>query len=581
MHALLAAFARLNPHARFIQIGGNADPQRNPLRDIVFGSQWRGVIVEPIPPKAEELERTYAPLARVAVEQAAIASADGDERFYYDPLSRATDEDVAGGLRMTGALRREVLYFPTNYRADLDDCVVEMVTPTLTFESLCRRHGIEAVDILRIDAAGDEADILAQVDLDHFRPTVITYDHSLLGPGVRRAGIQRLRALGYEALEDAEDTWCLSTRGLPARQTVVLRSVWRWTRLSGTGLGHRTVRRVLAGAHANGSESTVAFPVTEEEQRYLTNHYDDRTPLPSGAAAYLSGDNPRLRELRHRYAGLDLPVVRHHLWSAGRVAHSVDLRYFRGDNLYVWHRPEHPRAMALKLALYMRYLQDRGGGELFEKLTEDGAFGCWTTDVTGYGKISRDLLDSVNEILFLDRQLGIASKEPRVLDIGAGYGRLAYRTAAAVPGLVDYCCVDAVPESTFLADYYLSYRGCSPPARVIALPEVPELEPGTFDLAVNVHSFSECTLDAIRWWVEQLQRLHVPYLFVVPNEADGILSREPDGSYHSALPVLETAGYAPVAKERAISDRATRDALMLNDNFYLFALRDEPADSKR
>src|SRR4051812_47825338 len=154
--------------------------------------------------------------------------------FLLRPAVRGTDEDVAGGLRMTGALRREVLYFPTNYRADLDDCVVEMVTPTLTFESLCRRHGIEAVDILRIDAAGDEADILAQVDLDHFRPTVITYDHSLLGPGVRRAGIQRLRALGYEALEDAEDTWCLSTRGLPARQTVVLRSVWRWTRLSGT-----------------------------------------------------------------------------------------------------------------------------------------------------------------------------------------------------------------------------------------------------------------------------------------------------------------------------------------------------------
>src|SRR4051812_27012354 len=89
MHALLAAFARLTPPARFIQIGGNADPQRNPLRDIVFGSQWRGVIVEPIPPKAEELERTYAPLARVAVEQAAIASADGDERFYYDPLCGA------------------------------------------------------------------------------------------------------------------------------------------------------------------------------------------------------------------------------------------------------------------------------------------------------------------------------------------------------------------------------------------------------------------------------------------------------------------------------------------------------------
>jgi hypothetical protein len=91
---------------------------------------------------------------------------------------------------------------------------------------------------------------------------------------------------------------------------------------------------------------------------------------------------------------------------------------------------------------------------------------------------------------------------------------------------------------------------------------------------VNVHSFSECTIEAIRWWVDDLRRLQVPLLFVVPNEADGILSREPDGSYHSVLPVLEAAGYVPIAKERAIRDRPMRDALELNENFYLFELRD-------
>jgi hypothetical protein len=141
---------------------------------------------------------------------------------------------------------------------------------------------------------------------------------------------------------------------------------------------------------------------------------------------------------------------------------------------------------------------------------------------------------------------------------------------AAAPGLTDYCCVDAIAESTFLADYYLSFRGCSPPARVVPLPEVEELEPGTFDLAVNVHSFSECTLEAVRWWVGQLERLRVPSVFVVPNEADGILSKEPDGSFHSLLPVFEAAGYVPIVKERAISDRATRELSLLNDNFYLF-----------
>jgi FkbM family methyltransferase len=583
VNALLATFARLNPQACFIQVGGAADPQRDPLQEIVLRSQWHGVVVEPIPRFADQLKSIYAPTSRVSVEQAAIASADGEQPFYYDSLSLpGPGTPMGGGSRAAGALCREILYFPGTYHADLDESVVEVVTPTLTFQSLCDRHGIERVDVLRIDTAGDEAEILAQVDLGRFRPKVIAYDHSLLGLGVRHAAIQRLAARRYEVHEFAGNTWFLCTHGLPARQTLVLRAMWRRIGMSSgsngglAGLPRRAVRRVHRGLWTNGSDAAADFPLTEDERRYLTNHYDHRTPLPPQAATDLANDNPQLLELRRRYASLDLPALRHHYWSAGRVADSVNLKYFRGDNLYVWHYPEHPRAMALRLVLYLRYLEGRDGRELLEMLSEDGAFGCWTTDVAGYGKISRDLLDSVNELLFLDRYLDVLTKDMRVLDIGAGYGRLAHRMAVAAPDLADYCCVDAVAESTFLAEYYLDFRGCSPPARALPLPEVPELKAGSFDLAVNVHSFSECTIEATRWWVDLLKRLQVPYLFVVPNEAEGILSREPDGSFQPVLPVLEAAGYVPFAKERAIGDRVLRDALELNENFYLFSLDGGP-----
>ena len=59
--------------------------------------------------------------------------------------------------------------------------------------------------------------------------------------------------------------------------------------------------------------------------------------------------------------------------------------------------------MALKLVLYMRYLQDRGGEDLLRVLTEDGAFGCWTADVPGYGKVYpchiRSLVDGRSLVL--------------------------------------------------------------------------------------------------------------------------------------------------------------------------------------
>ena len=83
-----------------------------------------------------------------------------------------------------------------------------------------------------------------------------------------------------------------------------------------------------------------------------------------------------------------------------------------------------------------------------DRLTEDGAFGCWTFQYPGHPRYSRDLLESVNEIVFLDRTLALSERDRfSVLDIGAGYGRLSHRMSAAYSNLDDYCCVDAIPES--------------------------------------------------------------------------------------------------------------------------------------
>lgn len=471
-----------------------------------------------------------------------------------------------------------MLYFAPNYVPDLDERVAELSVRCLTLASLCDECGLASADVVAIATEGDEAEILDQVDLSQLQPTIVVYNQHLLGTGIRRRWIERLAALGYELFEhEREEVWAFRPGNLQPADRRTLSAVWGWVRdrdperpLAVT----RIVRAIVHRATRNGDpQAPIAFPLTDSEQQYLASGYDARTPVPPDAAAYLSGQNPRLLELRRAYADLDVAALRHHYWNPDAVASQVDLRYFRGDNLYLWHYPEHPRAMALKLFVYLKYLEDRGGEELLKRLIEDGAFGCWTTEVNGYDKVSRDLLDSVNEILFLDRQLGVLSTPGlRVLDIGAGYGRLGHRLAAAAPGLADYCCVDAIPESTFLSEFYLGYRGCFPPARVVQLDHVAGLQAGAFDLAVNIHSFSECTIDAIGWWVDQLRRLRVPRLFIVPNEADGLLSREPDGGYRSALPVLAAAGYRPVAKERAISDRAVRDLVMIVDNFYLFSL---------
>ena len=307
--------------------------------------------------------------------------------------------------------------------------------------------------------------------------------------------------------------------------------------------------------------------ITDDEKRQMASFHDDSVPLPPEAAE-LGPDHPRLAELRARYAALDLPVLEASRWNEAAVDGFLDHRYFRGDTLITWHYRELPRISRLKYFVWLEAVAARDPDGYLDRLGEDGLFGCWTYAYPGRPTVSRDLLESVGELAFLDRAL--EQPPARVLDIGAGYGRLAYRMTTAHREITDYCCVDAIADSTFLSEFYLRFRGCDR-ARVVALDEVGEqLEGARFDLAVNIHSFSECTHAAISWWVDLLTRLEVPRLLIVPNEATELLSLEADGSRRDFAPLLERAGYRLERREPVIADPAARELLALDDHFHLF-----------
>jgi len=585
MMPLLDTLAELRPDAFFVQIGSHDGQQQDPLRDLVLRGGWSGIMVEPVPYVFERLRRNYGHLPGLALENVAVGSEDGEVPFYH-----LADTEGAGreGLPIwfdaLGSLRKEVVLAHERFIPDIERRLVETRVPCVTFDSLCRRHAVDEIDLLHTDTEGYDYEILRTVDFDRYRPKLIIYESVHQDAAEKAACEDHLRSAGYDTTRYGLDTWAINPEALSRREYSVLLPVWRWILdaesrrgpLAMTRAMRAAARRIRPRSPAMLEELTPLFALTEHQRRYFANGYDDRVPLPRDAQEYLVSDNPRLLELRAQYEALDVAAVDHHWWSQERVDDQVQLQYFRGDNLYQWHYPEHPRAMALTLFVYMRYLETRGARPLLDRCSEDGLFGCWTTEVAGYGKVSRDLLDSVSEILFLERQLGLLGrKQARILDIGAGYGRLGYRIATVHESLSDYCCVDAVPQSTFLSEYYLGFREVSPPCRVVPLDRVErDLHPGAFDLAVNVHSFSECTLAAIDWWAQQLARLEVPHLFVVPNEAEGLISREPNGGWHDALPTLAAAGYEPVFHEPVIADPAVRELVRIYDNFYLFARND-------
>lgn len=264
--------------------------------------------------------------------------------------------------------------------------------------------------------------------------------------------------------------------------------------------------------------------------------------LPPGAAEYLSATNARLPALQRRYAAFDTRVTEPLVWTDYKLR-PEDIPWFRGDNAYVWQlRGRNMNEMGYALATYFLLSEDTTG--LFGRLQEDGLFGNFTFEIAGQ-TVSRDLLDSIAEIWFLDRHLGLSTRQDfSVLDIGAGYGRLAHRMTAALPNLLHYYCADAIAVSSFICDYYLGFRGIRERASSVPLDEIEQtLASRRIDLAVNIHSFSECTERAIRWWLDRLAHYRVPYLMVVPNHFDRATGRllTNDGGDMNAL-ILD-AGY--------------------------------------
>ena len=246
--------------------------------------------------------------------------------------------------------------------------------------------------------------------------------------------------------------------------------------------------------------------------------FNDQTDLPDDAIVHLRPDHPALRRLAERYAAFEPAVTDPLLWTEGHLREE-DILYFRGCNAFVWQlRGTNVSVESYALTAYYVEMIDRLG--LLDRLDEDRSFGNFTF-VVGGRTVSRDLLDSIIEIDFLDRHLNIAdgSTVRTILDIGAGYGRLAHRVLTAFDHIRQYYCVDAVAASTFVCDYYIRHRGLTERAKVVPLDEIDRCLQcaGKIDVAVNVHGFSECRIEAVDWWLSLLEKHEVEYLMVVPN----------------------------------------------------------------
>lgn len=302
-------------------------------------------------------------------------------------------------------------------------------------------------------------------------------------------------------------------------------------------------------------------------------NYNESSRLPENAAEYLRIDNTRLLELEQRYADFDEKVTTPLIWKDEHLR-SEDILYFRGDNAYVW-QLKGLNMNILTYALTTFYVKSIDKLDLLEKLKEDNYFGNYTFDIDGK-TISRDLLDSIIEIYFLDKHLDISTPEKsfNILDIGAGYGRLANRVLNALPNVKNYFCTDGVAASTFISEYYLKFRGLEDRAKVIALDNIEEtLKDQEIDIAINVHSFSECQISAIDWWISLLAKNKIKHLMIAPNDSGESGKTLMTNDRKDFKPIVEKYGYKLIANEPKFRDAVVQKYGLNPTHHFLFELQ--------
>ncbi len=426
---VLDALGGARPAVFFIQIGSNDGDQQDPLRErdqdpglVRCDGRTRAVRLRALAPK---LCRRARHRAR---ENVAVAASDGEALLHH--LREANDDERARLPRWydaLGSFDRDVVLSHRAFIPDIDERIVSTTVPTVTFATLCGRHCVEAFDVLHIDTEGADAEILALVDLHRFEPLLVIYEHAHLSDSTGAGLATAWRTTGTTALNTASIPGRFVGRRCDQEKMASLRSGLL------AGGGHRpTWIAALANRPPVSPGSRRSRTKTAGASSRPPTRAGPRLPTPPSGCAQTTHASLTFGPATRPCGCPSSPThngERPTSSSSSTSAGSVGTRCSSGTT-----ESCHERRSSSS-SFYLEYVASRDHAGVLGRLHEDGLFGAWTYEFPGRVPVSRDLLESANELLFLDRVLGVTDATTlRIVDIGAGTDGSRTARAKRYPG---------------------------------------------------------------------------------------------------------------------------------------------------
>ena len=161
----------------FVQVGSNDGLQGDPICGLINRySNWRGMLIEPVPFIFERLKQNYNYSDRFIFENVAISNKSGSRKFYY--VSRKAKEELGDKLPywhdQLGSFDKN--HILKHIDGILEPYIVETEVETITLPELLDKNNVDKIDLLHIDTEGYDYKVLSQVDFSKYRPSVILYE---------------------------------------------------------------------------------------------------------------------------------------------------------------------------------------------------------------------------------------------------------------------------------------------------------------------------------------------------------------------------------------------------------------------